>query len=422
MLRNVLLQKTVRQTRFARRNGFRLVVRAAFESERIEAMAKLPHVALLIETSRSYGRALLRGIKRYTSEYGSWSVFLELRSLESKPPLWLAKWRGDGILARTSSQLMADAIQRTGVPAVELRASRLKHNLPFVGVDNRALGQMVAEHLLECGFRRFAVFELSTEVYFEERRDNFIKTLREAGHECIEYGSREKPASWEKHQDDLARWVAGLPKPIGVMACTDQLGFWLLDACRRVGASAPEEVAVVGVENDESLCMMSTPPLSSVEFDGEEIGYQAAALLERMMRGERPPSEAILIKPRGVVTRLSSDIVAIENQDLAAAVRFIREHACEGISVDDVLAEVAMSRSALERQMRQVLGRTPAAEIFRVQFNHVRDLLTYTDLPLTQVAEKAGFKHPQYMSEAFKRTFGQTPGNFRIATQRRQKT
>ncbi len=384
-------------------------------------MTRVPHVALLIETSRSYGRDLLRGVKRYISEHQPWSVFMELRALESDIPPWLAHWRGDGILTRTHSQAMADAILRTGVPAVELRATKLKHNFPFVGVDNRSLGQMVAEHLLECGFRRFAIYGLATEGYFEERRDNFIQSLRRAGYPCIEYQPsdlRERPAHWEEHQESVMRWLAELPKPVGIMACTDQLGFFLLDACRRAGIAVPEEVAVVGVENDESLCMMSTPPLSSVQFDGVQIGYLAAELLDRLMAGEPPPPEPILVKPIGIVTRLSSDVVALENRELAAAVRFIREHACEGIKVEDVLRAVPISRSALERQMRLVLDRTPAEEIARVQFNRVRELLADTELPLTAIAEKAGFRHPQYMAEAFKRRFGQTPGAFRAAARR----
>lgn len=381
-------------------------------------MNRVPHVALLIETSRTYGRDLLRGIKRYISEHEPWSIFTELRALESPVPPWLVRWRGDGILTRTNCQAMADAIRQTGVPTVELRATKFRHRFPFVGVDNRSLGQMVAEHLLECGFRHFGVYEIATEGYFEERRDNFIETLRQAGYSCHEYqapGRREKPVHWEKHQAGVARWIASLPKPVGIMACTDQLGFWLLDACRRAGVGVPEEVAVVGVENDESLCTMSTPPLSSVQFDGEQVGYQAASLLARLMAGEPPPTEPILIKPQRIVTRHSSDLVALENQDLAAAVRFIREHACDGITVDDVLRAVLVSRSSLERQMRQVLGRTPADEIARVRFNRVRELLSETELSLAAIAEKTGFNYPQYMAEAFKRRFGQTPGEFRAA-------
>lgn len=394
-------------------------------------MTKIPHVALLIETSRSYGRAVLRGVRRYVSENGPWSVFMELRALESKVPRWLKDWQGDGILTRTNSQAMADAIRATGVPAVEMRASRLDHPFPFVGVDNRALGRMVAEHLMECGFRNLAIYGIATEDYFEQRCENFIESAKLAGCSCSVYNpprdgkktaNREKPANWEQHQNDVARWVGELPKPVGIMACTDQLGFWLLDACKRAGVAVPEEVATVGVENDESLCMMSTPPLSSVQFDGERIGYEAAAILQGLMDGRSATSEQTLIKPLSVVTRLSSDVVALDDRDLAAAVRFIREHASEGIAVEDVLSSVAVSRSWLERQMREVLGRSPKAEIRRVQFNHVKELLTETGLSLAAIAVKTGFKHPQYMAEAFKREFGHTPGSFRAAAKERQKS
>ncbi|MBI3469489.1 MAG: XylR family transcriptional regulator [Planctomycetes bacterium] len=382
-------------------------------------MAKeMPHVALLIETSRTYGRDLLRGVKRYISEHRPWSVYMELRALDSKVPPWLKHWRGDGILTRTGSQAMADAVRETGVPAIELRATRLKHDLPFIGADNRAMGRMVAEHLIERGFRRFGVYEIDIEGYFEERRDNFIETLRQAGYPCSIFqapGHRERPAEWEKHQDHLASWVAGLEKPVGLLACTDQLGFWLLDACNRAGVAVPEEAAVVGAENEESLCTMSTPPLSSVLFNGARIGYEAAAALDRMMAGGPAPQEPILVPPIGIVTRQSSDVVAVEDHDLAEALRFIREHAHEGITVEDVLRRVAMSRSALERRMREAIGRTPKSEILRVQINLVRQLLVDTDLTLAGIAHKAGFRHPQYMAEVFKQKLGQTPGEYRAA-------
>ena len=234
--------------------------------------AKRPHVALLIETSRSYGRGLHRGVRRYLAEHGPWSIFMEPRALDSDVPLWLENWRGDGILTRTGSRSMAKAVRKAGVPAVELRSPRLCPDLPWVGVDNHAMGEMIATHLLERGFRNFAVLEMGTEVYFEERRVNFIQVIEQAGFTCHDFnpgGQPERPAQWEKNQESLAAWVHSLPKPCGVMACTDQLGFFLLDACARAGVSVPEQVAVVGVENDETLCTMASPPLSSVRLNAE---------------------------------------------------------------------------------------------------------------------------------------------------------
>ena len=375
-----------------------------------------PHVAILIETSRAYGRDLLHGVRRYIAENEPWSVYMELRSLDSRFPAWLKDWSGDGILSRTPSQAMADRIHGTGAAVVELRASRLRQDAPFVGVDNAALGRLVAGHLMECGFRNFGIYGIATEDYFEQRCGNFVETVAAAGYDCSVFETpkaREKPADWEGHQQALAAWVRSLPKPVGIMACTDQLGFWLLDACRRGRVAVPEEVAVVGVENDDSLCSMANPPLSSVRFNGRRIGYEAAGLLARLMKGESPPVEPILIPPMGVIRRRSSDIVAIDSPDVAEALRFIRENACRGITVEDVLAAVAISRSSLERQMKSLLGRPPKAEIRRIQFNRVKQLLKETDLPLAQIAWRTGFKHPQYLSESFKREFGVTPGEWR---------
>ena len=374
------------------------------------------HVALLVETSRTFGREILAGVNRYIAEHGHWSVFVELRALDSQVPRWLASWRGDGIIARTATAAMADAIAATGLPGVELRASKLPHKLPFVGVDNRDLGRLVAEHFIDNGFTNFAVFDLDTERYFEERRDNFRAVLKSRGHACHEHHAArqgERPTNWERQQAEIAHWVAALPKPVGIMACTDQLAFWLLDACRRAGVAVPEEAAVVGVENDETLCTLASPQLSSVAFEGERIGYEAAALLERMMAGEPPPTESLLVPPRGLVVRQSSDIMAIDDLQVVAAVRYIREHACHGINVADVVKHAGLSRTLLERRMRRAVGRTPGEEIIRLRFNRVKRLLVETKLSLAAIADRCGFEHPQYMAEAFKRLFGMTPGSYR---------
>ncbi|QDU60385.1 Xylose operon regulatory protein [Planctomycetes bacterium Pan216] len=378
-------------------------------------MATIPHVAVLVETSRSYGRGMLRGLRRYLSEHGPWSVFMELRALESEVPSWLRTWKGDGILTRTTSQATADAIRRLGVPTVELRATKLAHSFPFVGVNNAAMGQMVAEHLIERGFVRFGVWRIESEVFFQERCDNFQRSVEEKGFSCSVFPPRGmKPTkNWETQQARLTRWIDGLEKPVGILACNDQLGYWVLDACRRANVAVPEQAAVVGVENDETLCTMAEPPLSSVCFNAELIGYAATELLDRLMRGETAPSEPILVDPVGIVTRQSSDIVAMEDTDLAAAVRFIRENACEGISVNEVLQKVPISRTALERKMRAVLKRSPKAEITRLQLERVKQLLVETDLSLTQIAGKSGFRYPQYMVEVFKKWFGETPGTYR---------
>jgi LacI family transcriptional regulator len=211
----------------------------------------------------------------------------------------------------------------------------------------------------------------------------------------------------------VADWLTSLEKPCAVFASNDQLGFWILDAARRAGISAPEEIAVIGAENDKTLCETAWPPLSSVQLRGQSVGYAAARMLDEWMQRKTRPHAVTLLPPGDIIVRQSSDIVAVEDARIARALQFIRERAIANISVDDVAREVALSRSALERRMKALIGRSPGEEITRIRFSHVERLLTQTDLTLDAIAERAGFKHPQYMAEAFHKRTGMTPGVYR---------
>jgi LacI family transcriptional regulator len=202
------------------------------------------------------------------------------------------------------------------------------------------------------------------------------------------------------------------------MACNDARGRQVLMACRSAGVHVPEEVAVIGVDNDEVLCDLADPPLSSVVPAAERIGYEGAALLERLMRGQRPPSRPLLFDPLGVVTRLSTDTLAVEDARVAAAIRTIRERACDGLNVEGLLEHLAgqgvlLSRSTLERRFAEVLGHSPKDEILRVRLGRVQQLLIDTDHPLSTIAALVGVEHHEYLSALFKARTGETPGRFR---------
>jgi LacI family transcriptional regulator len=197
------------------------------------------------------------------------------------------------------------------------------------------------------------------------------------------------------------------------MACYDFKGQQVLDVCAELGIAVPEQVAVIGVDNDSHLCSLCTPPLTSVVPDTRRAGYEAARLLDRLMQGSPVPADAILVKPVGIVDRQSTDVYAIDDADVVRALRFIRAHACEGIRVADVLREVSLSRRVLESRFRELLGRTPHAEIHRLQMERACRLLTETDLPLVQVASQTGLAHAEYLSVAFKRHTGLSPRDYR---------
>lgn len=373
-------------------------------------------VALLVETSNAYARGLLDGVVAWVRQFGTWSVYLPEQGRGAPPPAWLDEWEGDGIIARVENRAIADAVQRTGLPTVDVSAARLIPEVPWVETDDRAIAEAAAEHLLQRGFRRFGFcgdpgFEWSV-----LRRDDFARIVRDAGCTCDVHDTKSVSAydySWDREKERLAEWIGSLPRPVGIMACYDIKAQQLLEVCRDLNVAVPEEVAVVGVDDDRLLCELSDPPLSSVVPNTRRTGYEAARLLDRMMSGETVPPEAHLVPPRGVTTRQSTDVLAIDDPDVASALRLIREGACSGITVAEVLRHVAVSRRVLESRFSKLLGRTPHAEITRLRMDRAKRLLAETDLTLVEIADLAGFQHSEYLSVAFKREVGQTPSAYR---------
>ncbi len=375
----------------------------------------VPRVAILVETSRSYTRDLLSGVSRYIHTHGHWSTFLELRAFESSPPPWLNHWDGDGILTRTHSEVMAEAVREAGVPAIELRSTNYNQNLPFVGMDNALIGETVAEHFLNRGYRRFAAYTLDTEQFFRDRVSNFVTRVEEAGARCesLPAHGETTPEDWEAHQAELMTWLESIEKPVGIFAANDQLAVRLLDACRRAGIVVPEEVAVVGCENETTLCDFASPSLTSVKFDGETVGYKAAGLLDRLMQGETISAEAVLVPPKGIEVRASSDEYVIEDPIVLRAVKLIREHAFEGITVAEIVKALGVSRSTLERRMKGSLQRGTKEEILRVQFKEVNRLLRNSDLTIETISDLAGFTHAHYLQTSYRERYKMTPGAYR---------
>ena len=384
-------------------------------------MSRRRRVALIVETSSAYGRQILRGIRRYVHTHQPWSIFLEQRALTSEPPSWLEDWDGDGIISRKLTDAFAEAAARTKVPLIDLTDRYGTFGLPQVWSDDRAIAQLGADHLLERGFRQFAFCGFSRESWSERRRAEFVATVEGHGYECGVYESPwfgKDAHPWEEEQGRIMDWLARLPRPTGVMACNDVRGQHVLDACNRLGLAVPEEMAVIGVDNEEELCELCDPPLTSIIPNADLVGYKAAALLDRLMAGGLPEHTQDFVTPIGVVTRQSTDVLAIAEPDVAAAVRYIRENACRGATVDDILMTVPVSRSALERKFRKYLERSPQAVIRQVQMKRVKELLVSTDLPLSKVSGLAGFKHQEHMCVAFKREFGDSPGAYRKKSQR----
>ena len=373
----------------------------------------MPRVLLCyLETNNS----VLQGIARYVREYGPWSLCRMPAFGLERMPAWLSRWRGDGIIGRTVDAASAEVMRSLDLPFVDLRGGGRLEGVPLVHSDDEAVGRLAAEHLLERGFGHLGFYGPAGEHWARDRARGFERAIREAGATYYEMDGQmqiDGPDTWDQAETAVASWLAPLPKPLAVMGGNDDLAERVLNAARRAGLRVPDELAVIGVNDDAATCEVCDPPLSTVMRDYEHQGYVAAELLHRMMNGEPPPPGPVLIRPVGVNTRQSTDVLAIDDADINAAVSFIRRHACAGIGVDNVLRVVPLSRSVLQRRFRRVLGQTVNDAIIQQRLKRAQELLRETELPLQEVAELAGFQHAQYLGAVFRKRLGTTPARFR---------
>jgi len=382
-------------------------------------MAKARHVALVLSLNKRFDRKVIEGVTRFVHESGAWSVFLEDDPSAKIPDF--RRGHFDGVIAdlddpRIPKQVAGLSIPVVGIGGIESGCA-LRLTVSTVGTHNRKIAKMAAEYLLQLGLRSFGFCGLplrTLDPWNRERQEVFASHLAERGHPCAVFAARYSPShSWEQLQEALGTWLAPLAKPVGVLAANDVRARHVLEACRRFGYRVPDDVAVLGVDNDELICELANPPLTSIVQGTEEIGYRAARLLDRLMRSRRRTVSNLLVDPVTVIERASTDLVATGDRVVAAALTYIRQNACSGIGVPQVARGIGVSRSTLDGHFKQVVGRTVHDEIQRVQLNAARNLLATTALPLADISRRVGLCHAQYFAALFRRVCGQTPGQYR---------
>lgn len=371
-----------------------------------------PLVGVVVDGISSYGRGILRGVMRYANLERRWLLYKDLRhSLNS-----MAKWpRCDGMIAAGVTTSRFDQIRKQYKHCIFCSGKGDPAKSPVVALDDEAAGVMAAQHLIDCRLQRFAFYGASL---IPGRFHGFRAELERHELPCtaapVELPSE---AEWLSHAKwpRLIRWLQELPKPVGIMAGDDTMAHDLAAACLEAGIAVPEQVAIIGVNNDDLLCESAWPPLSSIEADYSRMGYHAAKVLDRLFAGEvlAPEERLTRLPPLGVVQRQSTNILAMDNPDLADAVRFIREHACDPCTVDDVLRVVPVGRRWLERQFLTQLGRTPHDEIVRVRIDKARALLLQPDMGLIEIAHKCGYSGVANFHVAFKNLVNNTPAAYR---------
>ena len=379
-------------------------------------MQPLKRIALLLPTDTAYNRGVLRGVLQFAVPHKPWMLHI---FGGNDPVTELKEWRPEGIMGRLPNAALTAGVAALGIPLVQVSGRPADSpEVPRVGPDDQAVGETAARHFLERGFSQFAYFAYDAHADGLRREAGYRKELAAAGHQSIYVyrdngDQRNLTCEWEQSEGAVCKWVKSLPKPIAVFCVSDVRGRELAEACRVSDVEVPEDVALLACGNDDLICRMTHPALSSVELPAERMGQEAGALLERLMNGEPKPAAPILVPVRKVVLRRSSETLAIADPELAAALQYIRAHAGDWIGVRELLLNIPINRRTLERKFRAVLGRSPLEEIRRVRVEMAKELLAATDQTMAIVARQAGFSNSKQLSLIFHDKVGMTPTAYR---------
>jgi LacI family transcriptional regulator len=376
-------------------------------------------VAVILSLNRDFDRKIAVGISRYAHQAGDWRIYLEDEPRYKLPAV--RDWHGHGVIA----DLDEERVQRfvMGLPVAVVGVGGFSSpifrpaRVAYVATDNARIGLLAADHLLERRLRHFAYCGIphsSATSWSQAREQAFRARVKEAGFTCTVFRGRyRRPLHWDAMLDDLGAWLIRQPKPLGLMACDDPRARHVLLACRRSSIRVPEDVAIVGVDNDRIMCEMVQPTLTSIEQGSEQIGYEAATLLDQLMRKQRRDRPFLTVPPAALIARQSTDFDGLEDAVVAEALKFLKEHLAEGIDPDSVAKHVHLSRGMLDIRFHRAIGRSIHAEIRRLRLDLVYQLLTTTDLAMKLIARRAGYSSVEYLSNDFRRAFGRPPGAFR---------
>ena len=383
-------------------------------------MEKPKKVAILIRSSNVHSKEMSLGIAKYANLYGHWELVAPPSFLFAKSPtlekneMWLKKNHVNGLI--DSGGWGEKEEMSLGIPViVDWDRYKERPNCGYFKTDNQRIGILAAEYLLSKGFKNFAFCGLEKRQWANERGDSFKQRIHEAGFEPSLYiqPKTQKNRRWENEQPFIIEWLKSLPKPTGILACHDIRGLYLIEACKAANIHVPEELAILGVDNDEMTCATAYPPLSSVALNAKKAGYEAAKLLDKLMSDVEVEENNVLIRPTHVVTRQSTDVLAIDDPDIAKAVRFIRTNTKRQIQVSDVAGAVPVLRRTLERRFKTLFGFSVNEEIARTKIENIATILVETNEPISKISYDFGFSDASHMTRTFRRVKGMTPLAYR---------
>lgn len=375
-------------------------------------MKKRKRVALLVETSLSSGREILRGAARFAHQSGDWEIFHVPHGLGEDISTFLSEWEGEGIIARIRNRENLDALAKFNLPVVDVFGLVPDSGLPLVHVDDEAISSLVAGYFQRREFRHFGFCGFAGENWSQRRLESFRESTQGDSFHPFEM-IRGTGGSSAAERIRLEAWLRDLPKPVAIMVCTDQCGLGLLEACRSQGLPVPEQIAVVGVDNDVPLCEIGSPALTSVRAGHSQVGYEAARLLDHLISGLEAPCAPLLVPPSGIVSRGSSDVRAIKDAAVAIGVNFIHTHLASPITNNQIARSAGISRTVFQKRFLKEMGTTIRDYLVEKRITRARQLIAESDFTLADIAGRCGFRHQEYMGSVFKKHLGTTPGELR---------
>lgn len=381
-------------------------------------MARVPKVAVFVETSRAFGRNFIRGITKYSRINGPWIFYTEPRDLNiSSTPF--KNIQVDGIIMRNTP--LADNLIKKGIPLISvLHYPSKKKGIPIVKTDGKKIANAALEHLLGLGYSNLGFCGFSEFEWSNERLDFFTETSKSMGYKVHDYSGRlsSEYSEWKKDQKKIASWLKSLPKPIGIIACNDDRGHHVLQACKLAKLRVPEDVAVLGVDNDELICEMSDPPLSSIALNTESAGFETAEMLDKLMHKKRIHETEIQVQPTHIVARQSTDIFAVNDQEVIKSLKFIYCNLSRRLSVNDIVKVTTLSRRSLECRFKKYLGRTIMDEVRRKRAEMLTKYLVETELSISEICRSLDYSDIGHISRYFKKEKGIGLRDFRASSKK----
>jgi len=376
-------------------------------------------IILLSDFEEQYGKDLLRGITRYSKDHGAWTFcrmpthYRETLGMEVILS-WAREWEADGVIGLFENSDEAKIFTQAGIPVIAQDFKERLSGIPSITGGYRETGRLGAEYFLKKGFKHFAFYGFNNIVWSRERALGFGERVREAGYDVHYYEHKDSRSMlWYYKPSELSRWLNALPKPICLMTCDDNQGHHITEACRHVGIRIPEEVAVLGVDNDEMICDLSDPPLSSIALDVEKGGYDAAKLLDHMIQHGTKHFYDVVVRPTQVITRHSTDIYATNDDHIASSLKYIHQNIDKNLHVDEVVKQVPLSRRALEKRFLEITGYPIYKYIFNLRIEKFTQKLLDTDMSVFEIALDMGLGDSKNIARQFRQAKGCSPSAYR---------